>query len=125
MGEGFGEDDNSLVRQIVTALRSKPLSPIQVAVLKTWYDAPDWIHIRTLRQTLINERFAAEAKKAEMQVRSALTGLGMRMSGKVPIEGDRDQTKLATLVDIRRERGSASHRLTSAGRKGVTIVLKL
>jgi hypothetical protein len=117
--------DDGLVRQIVSALTYMPLKPTQILALKTWYHAPDWVHVSMLQEQLVKGGLAANEKKSVSLMRSALGGLGIRMSQKVTDHDARDQKKLATFVDIRRADGSASYRLTDSGRKAVKIALKL
>ncbi len=122
---GSRHADEGVVRQIVAALTYMPLKQTQILALKAWYDATDWVHVGSLQQQLVNEGLAANAENAVSLMRSALGGLGIRMSQKVTDRGGGDRKKLATFVDIRREDGSASYRLTDAGRKAVKIALKL
>ena len=115
-----GAADPSLVRQIVEGLTYKPLHSSQILALRTWYEAPDWVHVGVLQKQILTGGLAKNAAEATGRVRGLLAGFAIRMGQKVA-----GSKKLTTLVDVRYASGSASHRLTVNGREAAKRVLGL
>src|SRR5260370_32963774 len=115
--------DAALVSQILDGLSYKPLHPTQILALKVWYGSTDWVHVGVVQQEVLKEGLAKDAAEAVARVRGLLAGFAIRMGQKVTRAGAR--SKLETFLDVRRADGTASHRLSDAGRAAVKRFLKL
>jgi hypothetical protein len=116
--DSLDDANDPKIVQIQNALAYRPLSPIELSILRVWFESEDWTPVGAIHQRVTEEKLAQNMEQAVRLVRAALSGLAKRMKRKVGAS-----TKLEGLVEVRREAGSAAYRLHRDGRRALQKLL--